>query len=55
MYNLILLQGAEESLLTKIVTGIPHTPAAIFLYLLLVVCGVVLWRAHRSSNSSGAE
>jgi hypothetical protein len=50
MFNFMLLLQTEESLWLKIVTGIPHNPAAIFLYLVLVACGVVLWRAHRSST-----
>lgn len=50
MYNLLLILQENQPLWKTIVTGIPHTPAAIFLYLLLAACGVVLWRAHRSST-----
>lgn len=49
MYSLLLLLQADQPLWKAILTGIPHSPAAIFLYLLLAVCGVVLWRGHRSS------
>jgi hypothetical protein len=50
MYILLSLLQENQPLWKTILTGIPHTPAAIFLYLLLAVCGVVLWRAHRGTE-----
>jgi hypothetical protein len=34
----------------KILTGIPHGPAAILLYLVLAVSVFIMWRAHQSSQ-----
>jgi hypothetical protein len=51
MFSLLLLSQASESIWKKIVAEIPHSPAAILLYLVLAVCGYVLWRAHRASES----
>lgn len=51
MYNLILLARAGDSVLSKVVAEIPHSPAAIVLYLVLAACGIVIWRAHRSEQS----
>lgn len=50
MYILLLLSQAEQSLWKTILSGIPHSPAAILLYVLMGASGVLIWRAHRSSQ-----
>ena len=50
MYNLLLLSQSTDSLWKSIVTGIPHSPAAILLYLLLGASGFLIWRSNRSSE-----
>jgi hypothetical protein len=50
MFNILLLNLANESIWKKIVSEIPHGPAAILLYVVLGVCVFVLWRGHRSSQ-----
>jgi|GEM_PF-4736809 len=56
MYAIVgILTGMNISVLSdsvwrRVVAEIPSGPAAIFLYLVLVVCGVVIWRAHRGQE-----
>jgi hypothetical protein len=47
-YLAVLQDGSGQSGIQKILSGIPHDPAAIFIYIFLAVSIYLIWRGSRS-------
>jgi len=48
----VLAQASDGLTFSDVVADVPHDPASIFVYVLLIVSGVLIWRGSRKKGGT---